>query len=133
MRDDGRQRSCRDRCCRLEWSNGDMLKAGSQGVAGRPEGPGVPEVHAREERGALQQSSSSPCLPPSLHDCLPVSSASLPPYTLSHFSPMSHPDQGGGSIKKRKSGVQKREKVKRSQEVKKEKDLKMEERSQRGG
>ena len=104
MRDDGRQKSCRDRCCRLEWSNGDMLKAGSQGVAGRPEGPGVPEVHAREERGALQQSSRSPCLPPSLHDCLPVSSASLPPYTLSHFSPMSHPDQGGGSIKKRESG-----------------------------
>ncbi len=39
-------------------------------------------------------------LPASLPGCLSVSSASLPPYTLSHFSPMSLPDQGGGGIKK---------------------------------
>lgn len=40
-------------------------------------------------------------LPASLLGCLSVSSASLPPYTLSHFSPMSLPDQGGGDVKKK--------------------------------
>lgn len=38
----------------------------------------------------------------SLPGCLSVSSASLLPYTLSHFSPMSLPDQGGGDVKKKK-------------------------------
>lgn len=37
----------------------------------------------------------------SLPGCLSVSSASLPPYTLSHFSPMSLPNQGGGDEKER--------------------------------
>lgn len=40
-------------------------------------------------------------LPPRLAGCLSVSSASLPPYTLSHFSPMSLPDQGGGGQRER--------------------------------
>lgn len=92
MRDDGKQKSCRDRCCRLEWSSGDMLKAGPPDVVGRPEGPGVPEVRARRRGG---QHSRAAALPASLPGCLSVSSASLPPYTLSHFSPMSLPDQGG--------------------------------------
>lgn len=71
MRDDGRRRSCRDRCCRLEWSSGDMLKAGPPDVAGRPEGPGVPEVCGLPGGGgAPQQSSSSPCLPAWLSLCL---------------------------------------------------------------
>ncbi len=70
MRDDGKEKSCRDRCFRLEWSSGDMLKAGPPDVAGRPEGPGVPKVHAWKEGGAPQQSSSSPCLPAWLSLCL---------------------------------------------------------------
>lgn len=52
-----------------------------------------------EEGGTTAEQPLS--LPPSLHDCLSVSSASLPPYTLSHFSPMSLPEQGGGDIKDR--------------------------------
>lgn len=51
MRDDGKQKSRRDRCCRLEWSSGDMLKAGPPDVAERPEGPRVPKVRARKRRG----------------------------------------------------------------------------------
>lgn len=50
IKDDRRQKSCRDRCCRLEWSSGDMLKAGPPDVARRPEGPGVPEVRSRRKR-----------------------------------------------------------------------------------
>lgn len=50
MRDDGKQKSCRDRCCRLERSSGDMLKAGPPDIARRPEGPRVPKVHARKMR-----------------------------------------------------------------------------------
>lgn len=38
----------------------------------------------------------------SLPGCLSASSASLLPYTLSHFSPMSLPDQGGGDVRKEK-------------------------------
>lgn len=69
MRDDGKQKSCRDRCYRLEWSSGDMLKAGPPDVVGRPEGPGVPEVRAWRRGGgtrAEQQLSLPPCLAVSL-------------------------------------------------------------------
>lgn len=87
-----------------------MLKAGPPDVAGRPEGPGVPEVCAwrsgREWGGHHSRAAAS------LPGCLSVSSASLPPYTLSHFSPMSLPDQGGGDIKKRER--REREKKKES-------------------
>ncbi len=55
MRDDGKQKSCRDRCYRLEWSSGDMLKAGPPDVAGRPEGPGVPEVRAWRRGGTTAE------------------------------------------------------------------------------
>lgn len=76
-----------------------MLKAGPPDVMGRPEGPGVPAVRAWRRGG---QHSRAVALPPFLPYCLSVSSASLPPYTLSHFSPMSLPEQGGGDIKRDK-------------------------------
>lgn len=50
-------------------------------------------------RGGGGHHSRAEALPASLPCCLSVSSASLPPYTLSHFSPMSLPDQGGGDAK----------------------------------
>ena len=116
MRDDGmKQKSCRDRCYRLEWSSGDMLKAGPPDVTGRPEGPRVPEVRAWRRGGLGGHHSRAAALPASLPGCLSVSSASLPPYTLSHFIPMSLPDQGGGRGKKRK-----REKKEEKREEEKE-------------
>lgn len=54
------------------------------------------------EEGAADSSTSLP-------GCLSVSSASLPPYTLSHFSPMSLPEQGGGDIKKTERREKERE------------------------
>lgn len=81
-----------------------MLKAGPPDVMGRPEGPGVPEVRARRRREG-----NTAALPPFLPDCLSVSSASLPPYTLSHFSPMSLPQQGGGDIKQDKQRGERKE------------------------
>lgn len=34
----GKGESCRDRCCRVQKSSGDNLKAGPPDVAGRPRG-----------------------------------------------------------------------------------------------
>lgn len=56
-----------------------------------------------------------PVLPP-LHGCLSVSSASVPPYTLSHFSPMSLQSKGEGD-RKRLNQREKAEKKKTKEEV----------------
>lgn len=57
-------------------------------------------------------------LPPSLHDCLSVSSASMPPYTLSHFSPMSLSQQGGGDMKReRETNKQKSKRGEKRREI----------------
>lgn len=101
-----------------------MLKAGPPDVVGRPEDPAVPEVCSRRKRhwgkvwgeGTTAEQQLFP--PPSPHDCLSVSSASLPPYTLSHFSPMSLSQQGGGDIKReRERGKEKEKKAKTNSEM----------------
>lgn len=78
-----------------------MLKAGPPDVAGSLRG----QECRRYVLGAVVVvgggQSRAAALPASLLGCLSVSSASLPPYTLSHFSPMSLPDQGGGDVKKK--------------------------------
>lgn len=62
-----------------------------------------------------------PLLPP-LRGCLSVSSASVPPYTLSHFSPMSLQSKGEGGRKRLNQGKrQKEEKTKRNSEEEKKK------------
>lgn len=58
----------------------------------------MPEVRAAGVGGCHSKVGA---LAASLPGCLSVSSASLPPYTLSHFSPMSLPNQGGGDEKGR--------------------------------
>lgn len=52
---------------------------------------------AAAEAEAKEAEAATAARPASLLGCLSVSSASLPPNTLSHFSPMSlEPDHGGG-------------------------------------
>lgn len=76
-----------------------MLKAGPPDVAGSLRGQECRRYVLGGEGGYHSRAAA---LPASLLGCLSVSSASLPPYTLSHFSPMSLPDQGGGDVKKKK-------------------------------
>lgn len=62
----------------------------------------MPEVRAgRWGWGGGGCHSKVEALAASLPGCLSVASASLPPCTLSHFSPMSLPNQGGGDEKER--------------------------------
>lgn len=87
MRDDGKPERRRDRCCRLEWSSGDMLKAGPPDVVGSLRGQECRKVRGgeggggrrrssssrgrgRSNRSRSSNSSSSPCLPAWLSLCL---------------------------------------------------------------
>lgn len=90
---DGKQKRCRDRCCKLEWSSGDTLKAGPPYVVHRPEGPRVPEVHAQGWRGR-----SSFSLP--LPYCLYASSASLPLTLCPTLAQCHWQSKGEGTAKK---------------------------------
>lgn len=71
-------------------------------------------MHWQERRGNTAEQQLSASLPTSPHDCLSVSSASLPSYTLSHFSPMSLPDP--------EEGKRKREEIKREEKGRKKRE-----------
>lgn len=61
MRDDGMPGRRRDRCCRLEWSSGDTLKAGPPDVVGSLRGQECRKVCEGEggRAGGRRRSSSS--------------------------------------------------------------------------
>lgn len=91
----------------MQQSSGDKLKAGPPDVAGRPRGQECQRYVLGGGGGGWGCHSKVGALAASLPGCLSVASASLPPCTLSHFSPMSLLNQGGGDEKEREKEVRK--------------------------